>query len=336
MAKSMVEKYEQILAQDPASTVFVELAKALIEQGDHAKAIDVCQGGLTHHGNSVVCRVLWGKALINLGRPAEAMEQFDAAVAIDKDNAHAYNLIGEVLLHKGLYRSALPLLKKAVVLQPNDGRVRQWLEQTQRALAGGPAPVLRDATEVDAVVNTDPGLPPDHPTEDPFDRVSKRTESSETIRGLTQTFDALAEEPNPFAEVAPPAPPGSETVGGTQTFDALSQEAEQAPKSEPTIIPSADLMQEAGRERTDPGTPDEDGGLLGDLPPPPQTGEANVVAPAPRASAAPRRALLDDIPDAPDLVSQLDVPKVDFSRTATKQIAEEYERELRAKLAEQA
>jgi tetratricopeptide (TPR) repeat protein len=345
MAKSMVEKYEQILAQDPASTVFVELAKALIEQGEHGKAIDVCQVGLSHHGNSVVGRVLWGKALINLGRPAEAMEQFDAAVTIDKDNAHAYNLIGEVLLHKGLYRSALPLLKKAVTLQPNDGRVRQWLEQTQRALAGGPAPVLRDATEVDAAVHTDPGLPPHHQPErtpvdvdppDPFEGVPRRTDSSDTIRGITQTFDALAEEPNPFAEIAPPAPPGSETVSGlTQTFDALAEPERPGHKSEPTIIPSAELMQEAGRERTDPGLA-EDSGILGNLPPPPQTGEANVPESGPRAAAAPRRALLDDIPDAAEMVSAIDVPKVDFSRTATKQIAEEYERELRSKLAEQA
>src|SRR4051812_4344303 len=161
MAKSLVEKYEQILAQDPASTVFVELAKALIEAGEHQRAISICQGGLDHHAKSVVGRGLWGKALINLGKPAEAMEQFDKAIAIDKENPHAYNLIGEVLLHKGLYRSALPLLRKAVALQPNDGRVRQWLEQTQRALAGGPAPILSDVTgvdhpSVDQPVATDP------------------------------------------------------------------------------------------------------------------------------------------------------------------------------------
>jgi len=33
MAKSLVERYEQLLAQDPASSVFVELAKALIAKG---------------------------------------------------------------------------------------------------------------------------------------------------------------------------------------------------------------------------------------------------------------------------------------------------------------
>src|SRR5262249_26469966 len=149
MTKPMLERYEQILAQDPTSTVFVELAKALIEKGDHQRAIEVCRGGLGHHRDSVIGRVLWGKALINLGRPAEAMEQFDQAVAIDRENAHGYNLIAEVLLQKGLYRSALPLLRKAVALQPNDARVKQWLEQTQRALSGGPPPVLADLPKLE-------------------------------------------------------------------------------------------------------------------------------------------------------------------------------------------
>ncbi|MBJ6765366.1 tetratricopeptide repeat protein [Myxococcaceae bacterium JPH2] len=144
MAKSMVERYEQLLRQDPTSSVFVELAKLLLEKGEAARAIEVCAQGVSHHAGSTVGRVLWGKALIQLGRPAEAMEQFDQAIAIEKDNPYAYNLIGEVLLQRGLYRSALPILRKAVTLQPNDGRVKLWLEQAQQAVSGGPAPIFAD------------------------------------------------------------------------------------------------------------------------------------------------------------------------------------------------
>ncbi|RKH38805.1 tetratricopeptide repeat protein [Corallococcus sp. AB050B] len=144
MAKSMVERYEQLLRQDPTSSVFVELAKALLEKGDAQRTIEVCTQGISHHPTSTVGRVLWGKALIQLGRPAEAMEQFDQAISIERDNPYAYNLIGDVLLQRGLYRSALPILRKAVALQPNNGRVKQWLEQAQQALAGGPAPIFED------------------------------------------------------------------------------------------------------------------------------------------------------------------------------------------------
>lgn len=158
MAKSMVERYEQLLVQDPASSVFVELAKALLEKGDHERAIDVCVEGLRHHPASVAGRVLWGKALIHRGRPAEAMAQFDLAIGIDKENPHAYNLISEVLLQRGLYRSALPLLRKAALLKPHDGRIQAWLEQTQQALAGGPAPSLEGFSAFDALA-AEPAAP---------------------------------------------------------------------------------------------------------------------------------------------------------------------------------
>jgi tetratricopeptide (TPR) repeat protein len=273
MAKSLVDKYEQILAQDPASTVFVELAKVLIEKGENPRAIEVCQRGLSHHADSVVGRVLWGKALIGLGRPAEAMEQFDAAISLDRENPHAYNLIGEVLLHKGLYRSALPLLRKAVALQPNDGRVRQWLEQTQAALAGGPAPILFDPTRVDVAagseeVVTDSGVgadgataPPldDEPKTDVFSSVTAPPQGAElgdsaepTVitqarvptpppsRAVTPAeFPAVsvsAPEPDPFAQV-PKRTSSSEVIGGlTSTFDALAEGAGPVPVFDPEVV----------------------------------------------------------------------------------------------------
>ncbi|HEY1333878.1 MAG TPA: tetratricopeptide repeat protein, partial [Myxococcaceae bacterium] len=145
MPESLVERYEQLLATDPTSTLFVELARVLVEQGENARAAEVCQQGLVHHPDSIHGYVLWGKALIGLGRPAEAMEQFDKAVAVDRQDPLAYHLISEVLVGKGLYRSALPLLRKAVALSPSDEQVKIWLEQTQGALAGGPAPTMRPA-----------------------------------------------------------------------------------------------------------------------------------------------------------------------------------------------
>ena len=42
MAKSVVDKYEQILSKDPSSTVFVELAKALLQEGEAEQAITAC------------------------------------------------------------------------------------------------------------------------------------------------------------------------------------------------------------------------------------------------------------------------------------------------------
>jgi tetratricopeptide (TPR) repeat protein len=223
MSKPMVEKYEQMLAQDPASTVFVELARAYLDRGENDRAIATCQQGIVHHPNSVVGRVLWGKALINTGKAADAMKQFDLAVNIDRDNPHAYNLIGEALLRKGLYRSALPILRRASALQPNDGRIAQWLEQTKQALAGGPAPVLYDSTSVDQQALSAAGAPPaQRAVSAPVQTASV---GSTPARGLP-------------AAAAPPVPDGDEP-DPFAAFQAANPQKVADPDAQPTVLMNA-------------------------------------------------------------------------------------------------
>ncbi len=231
MAKSLVERYEQLLAQDPASSVFVELAKALIAKGEAARAITVCEQGISHHPNSVTGRVLWGKALILLGRPAEAMAQFDQAVSIDKENPHAYNLIAEVLLQRGLFRSALPILRKALALQPNDARVRGWMEQAQAALSGGPAPEFSD-------LNT---LEPKAAEEPVAKEEASGPEASPEAPAEPAPEAASAQVAEAPAESAPPLAPEGPTVPVLEAADVA------APDEAPVV-----LTPEAGEIRRGP------------------------------------------------------------------------------------
>jgi tetratricopeptide (TPR) repeat protein len=158
---------------------------------------------------------------------------------------------------------------------------------------------------------------------DPFASVPSRTESLDTFRGLTSTFDALSEGASP--EIPHDAPPRAATPG----------------PSEPSVVPAVDLAPAPA-----PRPVAAAGGLLDDvvsaqseLP----TGEVPVaLAPppadrpsAPRSSEG-RAPLLEDIPDEPEHLfepaSSLEVPKVEFNTQATEAIAREYERELREKL----
>lgn len=251
MGKSQVEKYEQILAQDPGSTVFVELAKTLIAEGDLDRAIQVCEAGLGHHPRSVAARVLFGKALIYKGRPAEAMEQFDRAIAVQKENPHAYNLIAEVLVQKRLYRSALPLLRKAVALQPNDARVREWLDQTQRALQGGPAPILGELAPFQDLE--------DGPT-DPFSAMPLGGDE-EVIPGLTSVFQVLSNTRPLEPSFPPPPPPGS-----SEEVVLDGRELQMEP---PTVLALArDNPKPWTQEPFEPPVSPRSFGLLGDLPDP--------------------------------------------------------------------
>src|SRR6266496_485891 len=140
MAPSTVEKYERILQADPRSRIFVELARALLEAGGAERAVEVCQRGLEHHPDSVLARVLWGKALLALGRSDEAIARFGEALAADPANPYGCDLVGEALVKNGLAARALPLMEQAATLHPGDGRIRRWLEEARQASAG-PAPL---------------------------------------------------------------------------------------------------------------------------------------------------------------------------------------------------
>ncbi|MDY7228986.1 tetratricopeptide repeat protein [Hyalangium rubrum] len=276
MAKSMVERYEQLLLQDPTSAVFVELAKALLEKGEPARTIEVCEKGISHHPNSVIGRVLWGKALLHLGKPAQAMEQFDQAIAVDKENAHAYNLISEVLVQRGLFRSALPILRKAAALQPNDGRVRLWLDQTQQALSGGPPPVMADLPGLTSnALAPKPQEEEEPPAPPPELRQPESVEVKQAETPQVARAEAAPAAPVRRAE-APPPPPPEEREESTPAVAAPPPppSEEEAPrKSPPEKVKVVYFYPRSASKLTDeedtlpPGQTRE--GLMQGMPPPP-------------------------------------------------------------------
>ncbi|HVO18437.1 MAG TPA: tetratricopeptide repeat protein [Anaeromyxobacter sp.] len=139
MPSSIVDKYQQIFAADPRSRIFVELAKALLERGEPEQAIEVCRTGLEHHPSSILGRVVWGRSLLEQGDVPGARDQFEIAIALDPGSPYAYNLVGEALHRKSLFREALPVLARAVDLQPADARLRAWLEEARAGAAHGAA-----------------------------------------------------------------------------------------------------------------------------------------------------------------------------------------------------
>ncbi|WP_043430501.1 tetratricopeptide repeat protein [Cystobacter fuscus] len=364
MAKSLVERYEQLLAQDPTSSVFVELAKALIAKGEHARAITVCEQGISHHPQSVTGRVLWGKALILMGRPAEAMAQFDQAVTIDKENPHAYNLISEVLLQRGLYRSALPILRKALALQPNDARVRGWMEQAQAALAGGPAPAFGDLGALDVPAEEpaaeQPAAATDTASEEKTELVAIADASAPAAEvGATPAPEmpllelAADDEASAPRPASPPPPPEEALVPGTIELQLpFDEEAPLVADEEPPAVaaeaaPSGDADEEPAVEAA---TLEEEGGLLADLPPlappPLMPPEPEAEAEAPTEEPAPvgarsgdtgsRRGLLEGLPEVAAVKPRVPAPAAaPAPKAAVPDMAAQvaaYEKELRAKL----
>ncbi len=140
MPPSLVEKYEIILAADPKSRVFVELAKALLERGDHGRAAQVCRRGLEHHPSSVQGRVLLGRALLAGGDERAGLIELESAAAVEPANPYGWNLAAEVLVEKGLHARAVGILEKALELQPSNEKLHGWLERARSEAGAGPPP----------------------------------------------------------------------------------------------------------------------------------------------------------------------------------------------------
>jgi len=83
MGKSLTEKYEQILALDPRSLVFPELAKALVDQSNPERAAQICRRSLGHHPGSLGGWFQLGRAALRLGRRSEAIESFEKVITLD-------------------------------------------------------------------------------------------------------------------------------------------------------------------------------------------------------------------------------------------------------------
>jgi tetratricopeptide (TPR) repeat protein len=209
MASSIVDKYEQILAADPRSRIFVELAKALVDRGDHARAVEVCQRGLEHHPGSILGRVTWGRALLEAGDVKGAMDQFEIAIALEPASPYAYNHVGEALLAKGLYRQALPVVARAAELQPADARVRGWLEDAKRRASGEGGETPETGGSVTPSPQPSPPLRGGEGEEGTPTSTSSPTSTS--IEGATATSTESATPtgtaPAAPAQAAPPAPP---------------------------------------------------------------------------------------------------------------------------------
>ncbi len=292
MSRSLVEKYEQMLSQDPSSTVFVELAKAFIERGDTAgpsrSASRVCRTTPSRSSG----RVLWGKALINLGKASEAMNQFDLAVNIDRENPHAYNLISEVLLRKGLYRSALPILRKAATLQPNDGRIKQWLEQTKAALTGGPAPVLGDEAPVEEAA----AAPKEEPAPEPKPKAEAKRKAEPARR------DEGREAPTSSMRLPEPQPPlGDDAMPTvvTQAYEPANgrdNQVTQAISAPGLDAPPTEVRSEQGELPSDAELPVIQGEVDVDAEPPTQ--QLAALPQEPAKKRAPKKAPEADDPFA--------------------------------------
>lgn len=264
MALPIIEKYQQILAADPRSLIFVELARALLERGDARRAMEVCRAGLEHHPKSIVGRITWGRALLQVGDVKGANDQFDVAIAIDPGTPYAYNLVGDALVGAGLHREALPVLTRAVELQPADAQARTRLEEARRRVGGGTAvaiPAAAPATPSEpkpasaaggagatrlatpAVTGPPGGLEPTSPPPGIGDHADDSPTDELTLRLAFDDLPAESEHPAKPPLPPPVPPPRKGRLHGPRTLLGLLPSAEPTSGKTPAPAPATDAAE---------------------------------------------------------------------------------------------
>jgi len=158
-----------VLAADPASLVYVDLAEALRRRGDLDQALRVANGGLARHPEHADGFDCLGR--IHAGRDdlPRAREAWGRALAVAPDHLGALRGMGFALYRAGDARGALAVLERALAGHPADEGARRALGTVRRALgmesAARPAdrPVeqgARVAVETAAPVPPSPAVVP--------------------------------------------------------------------------------------------------------------------------------------------------------------------------------
>ncbi len=122
------QAYRRCLALQPdVATGYCNLASVLIDRGRFAEAASVCQQALQRSSGSAELNLLLGSAYTHQGSLTSALEAFRAAANAAPDNPRAVWAYGYALIRTGKETEGLPLLERALALQPDSSEFRSAL-----------------------------------------------------------------------------------------------------------------------------------------------------------------------------------------------------------------
>ena len=139
MGEQDIQKYEQMLAQDPNSRAFAPLAEAHRKAGNLDQAVRIAEAGLKIHPEYSGGMVVLGRALYEKKELEKASEVLKKAVLENPESYLGQKFLGEALLDKGDVQGALQALEAAHFLSPDDGEVERLLESVRlKAISSAP------------------------------------------------------------------------------------------------------------------------------------------------------------------------------------------------------
>src|SRR5512145_2229157 len=102
---------ERIVSQDPASPLYLPLAERMREQGRLAEAIQLCESRSGRPGEGVGDHVVLGRCYLAAGQLEQALQRFEAALELDRENVSALKALAGIHSHAGAHAKAADLYR---------------------------------------------------------------------------------------------------------------------------------------------------------------------------------------------------------------------------------
>jgi len=129
-----IEQLRYLLREDPSSRIFFQLGELLRREGEPAEAVEVLESGLERHPRYVAAWVALGRAYRDLAALAEAVNAFETALAIDRENPVAARLLGDTAVEREDWLGAVKALKLTRALAGGDDELDAQIARVEARL----------------------------------------------------------------------------------------------------------------------------------------------------------------------------------------------------------
>ncbi|MGE5179308.1 MAG: tetratricopeptide repeat protein [Bacteroidota bacterium] len=120
---------EEIVERDPTTALYLPLAERLREEGRVEEAIRLCEARKNRPGHGVGDAIVLGRCYLADGRLNDARSEFEAALALDRENVSALKALAGILAHEGRHARAIDLYRAVCRVDSGDLESQTALHQ---------------------------------------------------------------------------------------------------------------------------------------------------------------------------------------------------------------
>jgi tetratricopeptide (TPR) repeat protein len=128
-SETRIKELELIVERDPATAMYLPLAERMRDNGRVEEAIRLCESRKNRPGHGVGDAIVLARCYLADGRLGEARAEFEAAVALDRENVVALKALAGIFAHQGNPARAVDLYRAVCRIDPGDLESQTALHQ---------------------------------------------------------------------------------------------------------------------------------------------------------------------------------------------------------------